>query len=108
MDGTGQAGRALGRAGNGTAHQQRKGTGFQRLVGLLRLVDVALLDDFGRALGGQLADEIKVDVVDAGGLGGCLLYTSRLMNVLFPVLIGVVGPVRTGKSTFIKRFMEQL
>ena len=24
------------------------------------------------------------------------------------ILIGVVGPVRTGKSTFIKRFMEQL
>ena len=24
------------------------------------------------------------------------------------VYIGVVGPVRTGKSTFIKRFMEQL
>ena len=23
-------------------------------------------------------------------------------------MIGVVGPVRTGKSTFIKRFMEQL
>lgn len=23
------------------------------------------------------------------------------------VYIGVVGPVRTGKSTFIKRFMEQ-
>ena len=24
------------------------------------------------------------------------------------VYIGVVGPVRTGKSTFVKRFMEQL
>ena len=24
------------------------------------------------------------------------------------VYIGVVGPVRTGKSTFIKRFMEEL
>ena len=24
------------------------------------------------------------------------------------VIMGVVGPVRTGKSTFIKRFMEQL
>lgn len=24
------------------------------------------------------------------------------------VMIGVVGPVRTGKSTFIKRFMETL
>ena len=24
------------------------------------------------------------------------------------VYIGVVGPVRSGKSTFIKRFMEQL
>ena len=24
------------------------------------------------------------------------------------IYIGVVGPVRTGKSTFIKRFMEQL
>ena len=24
------------------------------------------------------------------------------------IYIGVVGPVRTGKSTFIKRFMEEL
>ena len=24
------------------------------------------------------------------------------------IYIGVVGPVRSGKSTFIKRFMEQL
>lgn len=24
------------------------------------------------------------------------------------IYLGVVGPVRTGKSTFIKRFMEQL
>ena len=24
------------------------------------------------------------------------------------IYVGVVGPVRTGKSTFIKRFMEQL
>ena len=24
------------------------------------------------------------------------------------IYIGVVGPVRTGKSTFIKRFMEQM
>ncbi len=69
MDGTGKAGRDLGRAGNGTAHHQRKGTGFQRLDGLLRVVDVALGDDFGRALGGQGMDEIKINVVDAGGLG---------------------------------------
>ena len=33
-------------------------------------MDVALGNDLGRALGGQLADKVKVDVVDALGLGG--------------------------------------
>ena len=33
-------------------------------------MDVTLGNDLCRALGGQLADEVKVDVVDAGGLGG--------------------------------------
>ena len=36
------------------------------------------------------------------------LYQQISQRTDGSVYIGVVGPVRTGKSTFIKRFMEQL
>ena len=36
------------------------------------------------------------------------LYTDMVQRTDGQVYIGVVGPVRTGKSTFIKRFMETL
>ena len=34
------------------------------------------------------------------------MYTVILARTNGEIYIGVVGPVRTGKSTFIKRFME--
>ena len=36
------------------------------------------------------------------------LYADIAARTGGNIYIGVVGPVRTGKSTFIKRFMEQL
>ena len=36
------------------------------------------------------------------------LYDQIAKRTAGSIYIGVVGPVRTGKSTFIKRFMEQL
>lgn len=36
------------------------------------------------------------------------LYKDICMRTNGEIYIGVVGPVRTGKSTFIKRFMEQM
>ena len=36
------------------------------------------------------------------------LYDQIVKRTAGSIYIGVVGPVRTGKSTFIKRFMEQL
>ena len=36
------------------------------------------------------------------------IYTSIAQRTGGDIYIGVVGPVRTGKSTFIKRFMESL
>ena len=36
------------------------------------------------------------------------LYKDIQARTNGEIYIGVVGPVRTGKSTFIKRFMEQL
>jgi len=36
------------------------------------------------------------------------LYTDIAQRLDGDIYIGVVGPVRTGKSTFIKRFMEQI
>ena len=36
----------------------------------------------------------------------CNLYTDIATRTGGDIYIGVVGPVRTGKSTFIKRFME--
>ena len=36
------------------------------------------------------------------------IYEQIALRTDGNVYIGVVGPVRTGKSTFIKRFMEQL
>ena len=36
------------------------------------------------------------------------IYQDMAMRTGNSIYIGVVGPVRTGKSTFIKRFMEQL
>lgn len=36
------------------------------------------------------------------------LYDQIARRTAGSIYIGVVGPVRTGKSTFIKRFMEQL
>ena len=70
VDSRREAGGDLGRAGNGTAYDQRKRTGVEGLHGLLRRVDVALGNNFGRALAGQLGDVAKVHIVDALGLGG--------------------------------------
>ena len=36
------------------------------------------------------------------------IYTDIAKRTDGDIYIGIVGPVRTGKSTFIKRFMEQL
>ena len=36
------------------------------------------------------------------------IYEDIAMRTNGDIYIGVVGPVRTGKSTFIKRFMETL
>ena len=36
------------------------------------------------------------------------LYEEIAQRTEGDIYIGVVGPVRTGKSTFIKRFMETL
>ncbi|MBR4510990.1 MAG: stage IV sporulation protein A, partial [Ruminococcus sp.] len=36
------------------------------------------------------------------------IYKSIAERTGGDIYIGVVGPVRTGKSTFIKRFMESL
>ena len=36
------------------------------------------------------------------------LYSELAARTDGAVMLGVVGPVRTGKSTFIKRFMEAL
>ena len=36
------------------------------------------------------------------------LYSDIATRTNGDIYIGVVGPVRTGKSTFIKRFMENL
>ena len=70
VDGGSVAGRDLGRAGDGTAHDQRERTGVEGLHGLLGRVNVALGNDLGRALAGQLGDKAEVNVVDALRLGG--------------------------------------
>ena len=36
------------------------------------------------------------------------IYADIAQRTGGAVMIGVVGPVRTGKSTFIKRFMETM
>ena len=36
------------------------------------------------------------------------IYEDIAQRTQGDIYIGVVGPVRTGKSTFIKRFMESL
>ena len=36
------------------------------------------------------------------------LYSELALRTDGAIMLGVVGPVRTGKSTFIKRFMEAL
>ena len=36
------------------------------------------------------------------------LYEDIALRTEGDIYIGVVGPVRTGKSTFIKRFMETM
>ena len=36
------------------------------------------------------------------------IYEDIALRTGGDIYIGVVGPVRTGKSTFIKRFMETL
>ena len=36
------------------------------------------------------------------------IYQNIATRTAGDIYIGVVGPVRTGKSTFIKRFMEEL
>ena len=41
-------------------------------------------------------------------MGGFNVYNDINARTNGEIYIGVVGPVRTGKSTFIKRFMELL
>ena len=41
-------------------------------------------------------------------MGGFNVYNDINARTNGEIYIGVVGPVRTGKSTFIKRFMESL
>ena len=36
------------------------------------------------------------------------IYSDIAVRTNGDIYIGVVGPVRTGKSTFIKRFMDEL
>ena len=36
------------------------------------------------------------------------IYSDIALRTQGDIYIGVVGPVRTGKSTFIKRFMDAL
>ena len=36
------------------------------------------------------------------------IYTDIATRTGGDIYIGVVGPVRTGKSTFIKRFMDEM
>ena len=36
------------------------------------------------------------------------LYSELAARTGGAIMLGVVGPVRTGKSSFIKRFMEQV
>ena len=43
-----------------------------------------------------------------GGMGMTNIYKDIAERSGGDVYIGVVGPVRTGKSTFIKRFMDLL
>ena len=69
VDSPGKAGRDLSRAGDGTADDEGERTGLQRLDGLFRVVDVALGDDLCRTLCGQLVDKVKINVIDALGLG---------------------------------------
>ena len=47
------------------------------------------------------------------GFGGIFMTNTSIYKDIAArtggdIYIGVVGPVRTGKSTFIKRFMDQL
>lgn len=39
---------------------------------------------------------------------GTRLYDDVAKRTKGDIYIGVVGPVRTGKSTFVKRFMEKM
>ena len=41
-------------------------------------------------------------------MGGFNVYNDINARTNGEIYIGVVGPVRTGKSTFIKRFMEMM
>ncbi|MBQ6855845.1 MAG: stage IV sporulation protein A, partial [Lachnospiraceae bacterium] len=42
------------------------------------------------------------------GEKGVTIYESIANRTNGDISIGVVGPVRTGKSTFVKRFMEKM
>ena len=70
VDGTGEAGGDLRRAGDGTADDAGKSSGFQRLASLLRVMDMPLGDDLCRAFRGQLVDKLKINIVDSLRLGG--------------------------------------
>lgn len=41
-------------------------------------------------------------------MAGTSIYQDIAKRTGGDIYIGVVGPVRTGKSTFIKKFMEEL
>lgn len=52
----------------------------------------------------QISAETTLEV----GMENYSVYEDIASRTNGDIYIGVVGPVRTGKSTFIKRFMEQL
>ena len=53
--------------------------------------------------------DISINMIKGGlGVADSRIYEDIALRTDGDIYIGVVGPVRTGKSTFIKRFMETL
>jgi len=50
----------------------------------------------------------KITFWGESGVADCKIYEDIALRTDGDIYLGVVGPVRTGKSTFIKRFMETL
>ena len=102
VDGTGETGRDLSGAGDGTADHEGERTGFQCLDGLFGIVDVPLGDDLGRALGGQLVDEGEVDVVDALRLRGVAAHRgAHKVSTSFGAGHGIFKVVAVGHQQLV-------